>query len=381
MFPLATQLREREHAPALVLRELRNLAHLPDARHFRLFQAPVWLAQVSGLPEPPLNYSEILLRYGYHDAAALTIQLRAWVDLFTMIRPNAVVLEHAPTAALAARFLDIPAVAVGGSFNIPPRQTPLPNMRPWLDVPDIRLSSSDGLVLGNINRALSNLGGAPLEAMEALFDNAACLLCAYPELDHYPGRKEGRYVGPLFMSLPGEDIYWPEGEGKKIFAYLPHSAKDFREILDTLNGLPHSVIVVSPGISEKLSKQYSRGHMLLISRPCRLESVAKTCDLAITAGNNGTVNVLLAYGIPQLMFAQHLEHYLFALRIAEMGAGEVIAPEKAMPPLSPLINRLLEQESYRDNAGAFARRHAGSDVDQRINAVTDTVVAVMKEFR
>lgn len=381
LFPLARQLRERGHAPALVLRELRNLAHLPDGRHFRLFQAPVWLAQVSGLPEPPLNYSEILLRYGYHDAAALTVQLQAWIDLLTMIRPGAVVLEHAPTAALAARLLDIPAVAVGGTFNIPPRQTPLPNMRPWLNVPDIRLSSSDKLVLGNINLAMSNFGGAPLDAMGELFDNATCLLCAYPELDHYPSRKGGRYIGPLFMSQSGETIHWPEGNGKKVFAYLPHSVRGFREILDTLSALPHCVIAVSPGISEKLSKQYSRGNLLLTSRPCQLESIAEACDLAITAGNNGTVNSLLSYGVPQLMFAQHLEHYLFARRIAEMGAGEVIDPETPMPPLLPLINRLLEQEGYRGNARDFARRNAGTGVDQRIDSVTDTVVAVMKEFK
>jgi UDP:flavonoid glycosyltransferase YjiC (YdhE family) len=381
LLPLARQLRERGHAPALVLRELRNLAQLPDSRAFRLFQAPVWLAQVSGLPEPPLNYSEILLRYGYHDAAALTVQLQAWIELLKTIQPAAVVLEHAPTAALAARLLDIPAMAVGGTFNIPPRQTPLPNMRPWLTVPDIRLSSSDKLVLDNINRAMNNLGGEALDAMSELFDNATCLLCAYPELDHYPSREGGRYIGPLFMSQSGEPVHWPEGSGKKIFAYLPHSIRGFGEILDTLSALPHCAIVVSPGISEKLGKQYSRGNLLLTSRPCQLESIAEACDLAITAGNNGTVNSLLSYGVPQLMFAQHLEHYLFARRIAELGVGEVIDPEQPMPPLLPLINRLLEQESYRDNARAFARRHAGSGVDQRINSVTDTIVAVMKEFR
>jgi UDP:flavonoid glycosyltransferase YjiC (YdhE family) len=236
-------------------------------------------------------------------------------------------------------------------------------------------------VLDNINRAVNNLGGEALDAMSGLFDNATCLLCAYPELDHYPNREGGRYIGPLFMSQSGEPVHWPEGKGKKIFAYLPHSIRGFGEILDTLSALPHCVIVVSPGISEKLSKQYSQGNLFLTSSPCQLESIAEACDLAITAGNNGTVNSLLSYGVPQLMFAQHLEHYLFARRIAELGMGEVIDPEQPMPPLLPLINRLLEQESYRDNARAFARRHAGSGVDQRINSVTDTIVAVMKEFR
>jgi UDP:flavonoid glycosyltransferase YjiC (YdhE family) len=381
LIPVSMRLRERGHDPTLILRELRNLAHVSESRDFRVLQAPVWLAHVSGLPEPPLNYSEILLRYGYHDAHALTAQLRAWRDLLTLIRPQAVLLEHAPTAALAARLLDIPSVAVGGTFNIPPAQSPLPNMRPWHEVPEIRLSSSDELVLNTINQALENLGGAPLGGMNELFAATTNLLCTYPELDHYPSRNGGRYIGPLFMPQSGVALEWPASGGKRIFAYLAPSARSFSEILEILSASPHSVIMISPGLSDKMCAQYTRNNMILSSKPCRLETLASTCDLAITAGNNGTVSFLLSQGVPQLMFAQHLEHYLFGRRVMEMGAGETIAPDAPMPPLQALLDRMLDRREYRHNAQAFAARHSGSNVEQRIELVTDTVEAVMKEFK
>lgn len=381
LLPVAQRLRERGHEPSLVLRELRNLAHVPESLDFRVLQAPVWLAQVSGLPEPPLNYSEILLRYGYHDAHALTAQLRGWRDMLLLIRPKAVVLEHAPTAALAARLLGIPSVAVGGAFNIPPAQSPLPNMRPWHEVPEIRLSSSDQLVLRTINLALENLGGAPLGGMHELFAATTSLLCTFPELDHYPGRSGGHYIGPLFMPQNGEALEWPASGVKRIFAYLPPSARGFSEILDLLAASPHAAIVISPGLSDKMCAQYTRKNMILTSKPCRLEALASNCDLAITAGNNGTVSLLLSKGVPQLMFAQHLEHYLFGRRVMEMGAGETIAPDAPMPPLQALLERMLERQEYRHHAQTFAARHADSNVEQRIELAADAVEAVMKEFK
>lgn len=372
-------MRERGHESLLALRELRNLAQLDGSADFGILQAPVWLAQVNGLPEPPLNYSEILLRCGYHDAASLTVMLRAWCKLLEMLHPRAVVLEHAPTAALAARVLGIPALAVGGTFNIPPRQSPLPGMRPWLSVPQERLAASDRMVLGAVNGALANLGAAPLDAMSELFDNAECLLCAFPELDHYPARRGGQYFGPLFMEQFGESASWPAGDGRRIFAYLPPASRGFKELLETLSAMPHRVIAVAPGISAELANRYSRGNMLLTAKPCRLDEIAESCDLAITSGNNGTVNSLLLRGIPQLMFAEHLEHYLFARRVVEAGAGEVVDPERPLPPLAQLVNRLLEQESYRNKAREFAARHAASRAEDRVKAVADRIEAAMKE--
>lgn len=370
---------QRGHDAALVLRELQNATRLRNHERFRLFQAPVWLAKVQGLPEPPLNYSEMLLRCGYHDAASLTALLQAWRNLLQLLDPQVVVLEHAPTAALAARSLGIPAVAVGGTFNLPPVETPLPGMRSWLTVPQERLASSDRLVLDAINHALANVGAEPLGSMSAMFGEADCLLCAYPELDHYAARRGGQYFGPLFMAQSGEAMAWPESEGKRIFVYLSPSARGFRELLEVLCAMPHSVILYAPGISADQIKRYSGGNVRLTAHPCQLDTLAETCDLAITAGNNGTVNSLLLHGVPQLMFAEHLEHYLFGLRVKELGAGEVVDPERPLPPLAQLINQLLGRASYRQAAQQFAARHAQPAAAERIQLIADRIENAMQK--
>jgi hypothetical protein len=54
---------------------------------------------------PPLNYADILLRFGYADSNDLLGLVVAWRELMRLTGFELVLADHAPTAILAARTL------------------------------------------------------------------------------------------------------------------------------------------------------------------------------------------------------------------------------------------------------------------------------------
>lgn len=361
LLKLAKLLRAQGHEVSMVVRELHNLRNLA-VEGVRVLQAPVWLPQVAGLPEPPLSYAEILLRFGYHNPANLGGLVDAWRDLYRILEPDLVVANHAPTAMLAARSLQIRTAVQGGGFLVPPRETPMPNMRPWISVPPQRLAEAEAAVLGTVNTLLEGYGARRLAFLGELFDVAETFLTTFPELDHYPGRRGASYRGPLFSSGSGAIVDWPAGEGPRVFGYLEPFARDFDAAMLALSRIQARALICAPGISSNALEKWRGQGIEIATRPLNLDGLLGGCDFALTYCGHGIVAQLLLSGVPLLMFPDHLERFLTAWRVHLLGAGIIVNPEAAAPPLAPLMQALLKESRYRQQAQAFAGRHAGFDV-------------------
>lgn len=111
--PIAHALHAQGHALHLVLRDLSGadaaLGDLASSPRVTLWQAPMWLPQLRGLPAPAV-YAELLFRAGYLDATRLLSLVRAWQALLDAIAPDLLLADHAPTALLAARDHGLPAL-------------------------------------------------------------------------------------------------------------------------------------------------------------------------------------------------------------------------------------------------------------------------------
>lgn len=239
------------------MRELHSLK--PEIlATFNFVQSPVMLAGMNGLPEPPLSYAEILLRFGYLNEELLHGLIAAWRSILKLLNANVIVASHAPTAMLAARTLDIPVITVGSGFCVPPRVNPVPNMRPWMPVPTERLAEADRIVTKSINTILEHYARPPLGFLAELFDVQANLLCTFPEFDHYqpriPELQRGMYVGPIIETRQGEPLAWPDGIGKKVLVYLRPETRDWEAIMHALADTGCRVIAAIPGISESQKK-------------------------------------------------------------------------------------------------------------------------------
>lgn len=261
LLPYARKLKQRGHQVMLVLRELHHAAEL-QIEDMPILQAPIWLPNMQGLAEPPVTYSEILMRNGHFAPDGLAGLVGAWRDLFSLLHCDLIVADHAPTALLAARSMGLASATLGNGFLLPPGRVPLPSMRPWLNVPRIRLEASDARVLDSMNTVLTRYGARPLRSVSELFETEENFLCTFPELDHYVQRGTAVYLGAISNMQSGREVAWPTGEGACVFVYLDPNRRDFIGVMDALAALGARAIVCAPGISGGIAAALCRSALL-----------------------------------------------------------------------------------------------------------------------
>src|SRR5438093_741056 len=136
-------------ASVFPLRDLTHAERFLGRRGFALLQAPVWLSEKRGL-DLPVSYAEMLANFGFLDRAGLTGMAKAWRQLYTLVQPDLLVIDHAPTALLAARGTGTRRVLFGTGFCSPPRTSPIPSLRPWLNMSPERLLQSEPQVVAAV---------------------------------------------------------------------------------------------------------------------------------------------------------------------------------------------------------------------------------------
>ncbi len=353
--PVARALRTRGHAVHWVVAHPDQAARLLPGDNFAWLQAPnIAERRREG---PPLNYADILLRFGYANPTDLLGLVIAWRELLRLTGAQVVLADHAPTAILAARTLDLPVMMFGGGFFMPPAVHPTPNMRPWIPVPGEHLLQNDIQVLASINAVLARFDRPPLATLSELFRVAEDSLLTFPELDHYENRGPAKYWGtlPAAVAAPPE---WPVAAGRRIFAYLRPNSAHFEAALQALRDLAAAVLIYAPGAPAQIIERFSAPHLKFSCEPVDLNTVARQADAAVTYASPAATIAFLMAGKPALMIPGHLEQFLLARRVEQMGAGLLIDPEKPPHDLGSKLQRILESPEYLGNARAFAQKYA-----------------------
>ncbi|MGE5467004.1 MAG: glycosyltransferase [Ignavibacteria bacterium] len=354
--PMARALRDRGHAVSWMVADVGASARLLPQEGFAWLQAPHHVE--TPREGPPLSYTDILLRFGYAGADALLGLVVAWRELFRLSGAQLVMADHAPSALLAARTLDLPVVLFSSGFCVPPRRHPLPAMRSWNPVPEDHLLTLDAAALASINAVLARFGKAPLTAVAELFDVAEDTLLGFPELDHYAARGPARYWGNLPDAGIGAAPAWPDAPGKRLFAYLRMECRHHEAVLAALRDLGQPTVAFFPGAPAALLARYAAPHLAFSPAPLDLETCAAEADAAVTYASLSTTTRFLLAGKPVLLLPYHLEQYLMAKRVEEMGGGLFCDPEKPPADLPQKLHRVVFDASLRENAAAFAAKYA-----------------------
>jgi UDP:flavonoid glycosyltransferase YjiC (YdhE family) len=372
--PLARALRAKGHEVHWMVTQPAVVGDFLASEGFTWLAAPT-LPEVTR-PGPPLTYADILLRFGYADPRTLFGLAGGWREAMRLTGAQLVLADHAPTALLAARTLATPVMLFSNGFTAPPRRSPLPNMRPWTPVPEQTLGQLDRAALSSINAVLARHDCAQMQHLAELFDVAEEALVTFPELDHYPDRGPARYWGSLPSAGAGQPVAWPAAGGRRIFAYLRAESPHHEAVLAALHALGQAAAIYFPDMPPALAARYSATHLSYLDQPADIEQMTREADLAITYASLATTTAFLLAGKPLLMLPGHLEQFMVARRVEEMGAGRLVNPEQPPGDLRGVLADLIDNPAWRTNAEAFAAKYAAFDQQ----AVTGNLVRRIDEM-
>jgi UDP:flavonoid glycosyltransferase YjiC (YdhE family) len=358
--PVAQALRDGGHEIACALRETRTGAEVLSGQRIPWLQAPL-LAETAS-PQPPLSYTDIMLRFGFGDPTALTGYVGAWLSILQLYRPRVLVADHAPAALLAAHIARLPTVMFGTGFCCPPPQTPLPSMRPWEPTPQGALAEVDARVLSTVNSVCDTFGAPRLTGAGQLFDCAETAVLGFPELDHYANRARGTYWGPIGSAGIGETPIWPEVPGRRVFAYLRPGHGQLGATLQALIDLQQPTLLFCPGLPAQAAEPLrAHRHIRLSAVPLDIARTVALADAAVTHGSFSTTAAFLQAGKPVLVLPNHLEQFLMGYRLEQSGIGLVIqpsaAPDASRGDILRRLHAVVNDPVLRANATAFAGRY------------------------
>lgn len=362
--PLAQALLSQGHQVGLMLRDLVQTRTLLRDLDVPILQAPVWLHQTVGVPNPTVSLAEILMGNGYLSAASLEALVAGWRSAMHTLRPDVVVADYAPTATLAARTLGLPVATVGVGFSLPPDTSPMPAFRTWEPIAEGRLAHSEQAVLHTVNTVLAQAGARPLARLAELLRGDLPLLCTWPELDHYQRRAAlppgQAWFGPTFEAGQGEPPHWPDGTGPRVFAYLRAQHPDHAAVLQALAHLGCRTLCYMPEVAHGKAPPVVSAHIHYARGPVDLGQALPGCRLTVSHAGEATLAQSLLAGVPLLMLPLQAEQFLMANRVEEAGAGLNAALRPRPLACAPLLQALLEADGpHAQGARAIGQRHAG----------------------
>lgn len=370
--PLALAAKARGHEIILALKDVSQAESMLAGHGLTYLQAPLWLPRVTGRTPSPVNYTEMLFQHGYLDADGLLSLMKAWRALYALVNPALVIADHAPTALLAARSMDIPRTMYNTGFYSPPRAAPLPSMRPWLTLSPQRLVEQEQSVLQTINWALTKLGTPPLQRIADLFPLPEQeIMVSFAELDHYPDRKNTEYLGAPLAPAIGINPQWPEGKGKKLFAYLNPQYAHFDKVLKQLADSGERVLIYAGRIPRAALARYETPHLQVSDKPFNLVAVCKECDAAICHAGHGTVSAMLLAGKPLLLLPMHLEQFLLSKRVIDLRAGLLINQYNFDEDSTGKLQQLIENELFQRGARAFSEKYQTVNQQDTLERIVD----------
>jgi UDP:flavonoid glycosyltransferase YjiC (YdhE family) len=355
-------------AGRLQARGLRTVAAIPDPaaaaalRHScaEVIAGPAWplSSQTKGerARRSSATLNDILSSAGIADAVATRRLLAEWGRILQEVRPDLVVAEFAPMAALAARGR-FPLLVVGTGYTLPPSDMPR--------FPPLHRASrpawSEDATLEAVNSAARALGRPPLERLPQLFSGDLCRVLTIDLFDPYDMQRVDEVDGPLVEGVTGERV----DDADLIFAYLSGGADIPAGLVEALSPFGSRVHVHAPRLDAVQRDRLVASGVQIHHHPVALSDLLPSCRLTIHLGGHGLAcNALLA-GVPQLVLSGHIEQTLNGQALERANFGRLIEtyrPETAIS--AALIEEITSDDGMARRARELARHYRGKLSDR-----------------
>ncbi|HEY3859708.1 MAG TPA: nucleotide disphospho-sugar-binding domain-containing protein [Gammaproteobacteria bacterium] len=374
LLTLARPLKAAGHEVSFVVRDVAAAEAVLAGNGIAYYPAPANFAPSGAVTLH--SYPQILLSTAFNEEGELRARLRAWRSLFTVLKPDVLVADHAPTALLAARGGRMRMAITGNGFVLPPATSPLPDLRPWAPADPKSLEDAEAQALDRMNRVAQALSLPPLTHFSDLYSGASPALFTFSELDNYAAQRKGTEYWGTLPGPGGATPRWPEGPGKKVFFY-GQPFPSLPEVLQSLATGKHRTLVYIPKLAPEL-KRLAGPQLAFADRLQDMAAVTRECDAAVMTNGHSTVTAMLMAGKPMVLLPQHLEMFLIARCIEESGAG-LSAPALKREGILGKLERVLGETGFAEKAQAVAERHRRWDPMSPIENFTALMMRLATE--
>ena len=368
---IARELRTRGHVVAFFLGDTETGAQVLAAEGFVVCPSPPLTLSMRHAHRDLGSYGDILASKGFGRRDVIEPVIDAWQAIFASEQPDVVILDHSPAALIAARLARIPTLNVAASFEIPPHLSPYPSFLPQGRARHAALLETEHHILATLNVIATARGARQSDHLSACLLADQEILLTFPEFDHYPERRNGHYLGPLFDIEHGIEVSWPATAlPNNVFAYL-RPDKVTPVLLDKLQALQANVICVIPGLSAELQQRYASERFQIHTEALRLDRLLSTCDLVVCHTSHGLVLACICLGVPVLGIPTQMEQYMLSRRLAVAGNGLFLARRDVHAKMASALAALLTDPRYLAKARALATKYGAHDRHQVLGTLAD----------
>lgn len=322
---IAKALQRQGHRVSAVLKDTTHALRYLQPLGVAWFQAP----QITGFrpATQPLNHADLLAEHGYANATRLAGLIQAWRSLLHLLQPDCVVVEAAPTAALAARSLQQRVVALDNGFFCPPLTTPLRPLHAHYEGGEPALLAREQHVTEQVDLALTHLGLPPIERFAALFEYPTYWL-TWPEINHFGYHSPERHLGPLHEPGPLPSPSPATPRERRVVAYLKPTCAASLPALQWCLANGYQVTAYLPQWpQQQIQHLLASGRITVSTQPLHLPPLLSSCDFTLCHGGVGTLSQSLSAGTPLLLLPTQAEQ--------TRTAQNVVAQGLALLPLAP----------------------------------------------
>lgn len=330
---------------SFILREVSKGKHIDKCTTDNLYQAPVVFAQSKGSSP---NFSHLLMRCGWNSAESAIAITAAWRNLFLHLKPDVVLLDHAPSAGLAALSLGIPIKGIGNGFEQPPVDYPMPTMQLHLPADLKQLQEIDDKLNQVFDQVEMRFMGSSNQRLRLtrLYDPKHCLIAGLTVLDHYGARTEPwRYLSAITNPQHSlQDLSVLENTDKpKLFFYLyAHTP----ELVAILTRLSESFTVFGRLASEPSSDQMEalqQTGVLVCEQILNIDQALDTADFAICNSQFGSLQNTIVNAIPTIAIPLQLEQNMLAYQLYKQGLVWAVAPQNALQQIDNHLQAWIDK--------------------------------------
>jgi UDP:flavonoid glycosyltransferase YjiC (YdhE family) len=373
--PLASALALGGHQTIFAARDPVAAHDVAGGAFAGIVQAPIYMRRLAR--RDTLTYGQVIADGGFVDLSSVAALVRAWLALFDMVGPDALLVEHAPVSALAAHVACIRAVRVGPTFTAPRASDPMPTLMPWATHRPAELAEAGRTADAIVHGICRMFGARPLSGLAELLSRTPDFALTWPEVDHHGPQPDIGYYGPLTGITATARPDWPLADGPRTLVYLRFDRPAGRTVAEALGMLGWPVIwhsTARPGFMLPSNIQHA-------PEPVDMAGVAADARLFVGRGGHGTGCAMLRAGLPQLLLPDTLESLLVTYRLRAVGAAMSQSGSAGSDEIHHALRRIAGDDHIRSATRRHRDAYASYDAVLATELLADDVAATLRIAR